>query len=172
MINTVHMDPGLSNTRRDLEYHATEQRKQRLDQEHITHAAAIFDAYGYDYYHLNENSFMSRAKDNCNIEALMNITNCYINNSSSACEIECDFFGYIVTIDLVKHVVHPGEMISIPIGSVVFVGTEKNRNVNSLKPTNVRCSVNKPNISSINITHSTVQHVHVSSPCENHSILS
>lgn len=166
------MDLGSSNTRHDLEYHATEQRKQRLDHEHTTRAVAIFDMYGFDYYHLNEKDFMSRAKDKCNIDNLMNITNCYINNSSSVCEIECDFFGYIVTINLIKHVVHPGEMISIPIGSVVFAGTEKNQNTNSLKPTNVRCSVNKLDISSISLIHSTAQHVHISSPCENNSILS
>lgn len=166
------MDVESTNTWSDLEHDANEQRKQRLSQEQTDRAAAIFNHYGFSYYNLDEHAFMSRARSGCGIDQLMNVTDCYINSSSQACEIKSDFDGYVVTIDLVKHQVKPGQQLTIPVGSVVFVGSSKRQFNKSIKPTKVTCTVNTPHIPSPNTVSVKTEPIYISSPCESHAFVS
>jgi len=166
------MDVESTNTWSNLEHDANEQRKQRLSQEQVDHAAAIFNQHGFSYYNLDEHAFMARARLCSDIDQLMNVTDCYINSSSQACEIKCDFAGYVVTIDLMKHQVQPGQQIIIPVGSVVFVGTLKSQSSKSIKPTKVTCVVNTSYVTSPHTVSVKTEPIYISSPCETHAFVS
>lgn len=166
------MDAESKTTWSDLEYDANEQCKQRLSQEQTDHAVAIFNHHGLDYYNLDEHAFMFRARSGCNVDQLMSVADCYINSSSQTCEVKCDFDGYVVTIDLVKHQVTSGQQLNIPVGAVVFVGILKNQTSKSVKPSNVICTVNPHDVPAANLLFADASPTCISSPCETHAFVS